>query len=411
LIGAAKHGIARPVPLVVLLAIAVVVAIVARRLRLPYTVGLVLVGVGIALAKLQIGATLTHDFIFFVILPPLLFEAALALRWRDLWADAGLLTALSTLGTVVAAAVVAFGVAIALHWPAPVALVFGALIAATDPVAVIAMFKDNGVTGRLRTLLEAESLFNDAVAAILFSLAVGIATQSVGGGASLLGWHLLFVITGGVLIGAACGGFALVLAGRTSEHSVEVALTVLAAYGSFLAAEQAGASGILATVVSGLVVGNFGIFSERSDISKKAKEFALEFWEFAAFLANSMVFPLIGVAIGATAFAPGAALSFATVIMLVLIARAVTIYPISFAFTATRQKVPMAHQHVLWWGGLRGALALALALSLPDAMPYRSEIVVTTFAVVAFSIIAQGLTMPLLLRRSAALDNARQRDD
>lgn len=401
---------ARAVPLVILLAIAVVVAIVARRLRLPYTVGLVLVGVGIALAKLQIGAALTHDFIFFVILPPLLFEAALALRWRDLWADAGLLAALSTLGTVIAAVVVAFGVTITLHWPLPVAFVFGALIAATDPVAVIAMFKDNNIAGRLRTLLEAESLFNDAAAAILFSLAMGLATESGSPDASMLSVHLLVVIVGGALIGAACGAFAIVLAGRTSEHSVEVALTVLAAYGSFLVAEQVGASGILATVVSGLVVGNLGVFSERSDISKKAKEFALEFWEFAAFLANSLVFPLIGVAIGATAFAPEAALGFGAAIVLVLIARAVTIYPLSLAFAATRQKVPMAHQHVLWWGGLRGALALALALSLSDAMPYRSEIVATTFAVVAFSIVVQGLTMPPLLRRSAVSDDARQRD-
>lgn len=389
--------------LVLLLAIAVVVAIAARRLRLPYTVGLVLVGIAIALANVRIGTALTHDFIFFVILPPLLFEAALALRWRDLWADAGILAVLSTLGTVIAAGVVGFGVALLLHWPLPVAFVFGALIAATDPVAVIAMFKDNRVTGRLRTLLEAESLFNDAAAAILFSIAVGFASPSGGADASILSGHLLVVIGGGILIGAASGVFTILLAGRTNEHSVEVALTVLAAYGSFLAAEQVGASGILATVVSGLVVGNLGVFSERNDLSKKAKEFALAFWEFAAFLANSMVFPLIGVAIGATEFAPETLFGLTAVIVLVLIARALTVYPLSFAFAATQQKVAMAHQHVLWWGGLRGALALALALSLPNAMPYRGEIVVTTFGVVAFSIIVQGLTMPLLLRRSAVL--------
>ncbi len=395
-------------PIVVLLAVAMIVAIVTRRLRLPYTVGLVLVGVAIALAKVHIGATLTHDFIFYVILPPLLFEAALALRWRDLWANAGLLTVLSTFGTMIAAALVALGVTILLHWPLSAALVFGALIAATDPVAVIAMFKDNGVAGRLRTLLEAESLFNDAAAAILFSLAVGLATENAGLDARALSGHLLLVIAGGALIGAACGGFALVVAGRTSEHSIEVALTVLAAYGSFLLAEHVGTSGILATVVSGLVVGNLGVFSERSDITKKARDFALEFWEFAAFLANSIVFPLIGVAIGATAFAQAAVLGFAVVIVLVLLARAATIYPLSLAFAATRQKVPMAHQHVLWWGGLRGALALALALSLPDAMPYRSEIVVTTFAVVAFSIVVQGLTMPLLLRKSVVREGQGQ---
>jgi CPA1 family monovalent cation:H+ antiporter len=383
---------------VVLLAIAMAVAIVARRLRLPYTMGLTLVGVAIALAKVEIGAALTHDFIFYVILPPLLFEAALALSWRDLRADAGVLLALSTLGTVIAAAFVAVGAAFLMHWPAQTAFVFGALIAATDPVAVIAMFKDNGVGGRLRTLLEAESLFNDAAAAILFSLAVGLnAGSSVNPGA--LGFGLLWSICGGALIGAACAGAAILLASRSREHLVEVALTVLAAYGAFLGAEQAHASGILATVVAGLVVGNVGVFTERANISEKAKEFALEFWDFAAFLANSAVFPLMGLAIGATVFAPGSVVLFAGVIALVLAARALCVYSISLLFARTRQKLPPSFQHVLWWGGLRGALALAFALSLPATLAHREEVIVTTFAVVAFSIIAQGLTMPLLLRR------------
>jgi CPA1 family monovalent cation:H+ antiporter len=383
---------------VVLLAIAMAVAIAARRLRLPYTMGLTLVGVGIALAKVDIGAALTHDFIFYVILPPLLFEAALALGWRDLRADAGVLLALSTLGTVIAAAFVAVGAAFLMHWPAPVAFVFGALIAATDPVAVIAMFKDNGVGGRLRTLLEAESLFNDAAAAILFSVAVGFnAASSVNAGA--IGMGLVWSICGGALIGAACAGAAILLASRSREHMVEVALTVLAAYGAFLAAEQAHASGILATVAAGLVVGNVGVFSERANISEKAKEFALEFWDFAAFLANSAVFPLMGLAIGATVFAPRSAILFAGVIVLVLAARALSVYSISLLFARTRQAVPTPFQHVLWWGGLRGALALAFALSLPQTLAHRGEVIVTTFAVVAFSIIAQGLTMPLLLRR------------
>jgi len=294
-----------------------------------------------------------------------------------------------------------------MHWPLPVAFVFGALIAATDPVAVIAMFKDNGVGGRLRTLLEAESLFNDAAAAVLFSIAVSLATQTTSLDPSAIGAGLLWMIGGGVLIGAAIGGAALLLASRSSEHVVEVALTVLAAYGAFLAAEKVHASGILATVVAGLVVGNLGVLSKRTEISEKAKAFALEFWEFAAFLANSVVFPLIGVAIGATAFTPGIAFFLIAIIALVLAARAITVYPLSLAFARTSQAVPMPFQHVLWWGGLRGALALALALSLPDTLPHHNEIIVATFAVVAFSIIVQGLTMPPLLRRLKVTEVAR----
>lgn len=397
-------------PIVLLLAIAMLVAIVARNLRLPYTVGLVLVGAGIAFARIDVGAALTHDLIYYLILPPLLFEAALALRWRDLRANAGILFVLAALGTVIAAIVVAFGTTFIMRWPWEIAFVFGALIAATDPVAVIAMFKDNGVGGRLRVLLEAESLFNDAVAAILFTVAVGLATSSASFDAGAVSANMLWSIGAGTLIGAAIGGGAILIASRSSEHTVEVALTVLAAYGAFLVAEQLHASGILATVVAGLVVGNLGVLSGRSEISEKAKAFALEFWEFAAFIANSLVFPLIGLAIGAAPFASRSALGLAAVILLVLVARAVTVYPLSLAFARSRQNVPMAHQHVLWWGGLRGALALALALSLPETIAYRAEIVVTTFAVVAFSIIVQGLSMPLLLRRSRVIGDAPQRE-
>jgi CPA1 family monovalent cation:H+ antiporter len=388
-----------PMRAVVLLAVAMLVAIVTRRLSLPYTVGLVLVGVALAVARIDIGGALTHDFIFFVILPPLLFEAALALRWRDLRADAGLLFVLATLGTLLAAAIVAWGMVALLHWPLPAALVFGALIAATDPVAVIAMFKDNGVHGRLRSLMESESLFNDAAAAIVFAIALSFAMGDGVPTPADMVMHLGYVVVGGTVIGAAVGGLMLFVAGRTTEHVIEVALTVLAAYGAFLIAEQLHASGILATVVAGLVVGNVGLASDGSTLSDRAREFAIEFWEFAAFLANSTIFPLIGVSVGAAAFTPDALPGLIAAVLFVLIGRAVTIYPLSLAFTRTKQAVPRAFQHVLWWGGLRGALALALALALPENMIYRREILVTTFAVVAFSIIVQGLTMPMLLRK------------
>ncbi len=386
-------------PMVILLAIAMVVAIIARRLKLPYTVGLVLVGLAIALARIETGAALTHDFIYYVILPPLLFEAALALHWRELLDDAGVLFTLAAFGTLIAAAMVGLGAAALMHWPLPVAFVFGALIAATDPVAVIAMFKDNAVTGRLRTLLEAESLFNDAAAAVLFSVATGLTLQTAAFDPAAIGLNLFWTIGGGVLIGGGIGGASLILASRSSEHLVGVALTVLAAYGAFLAAEQAHASGIMATVVAGLVVGNLGLSRRSLDMTDKAKTFTAEFWEFAAFLANSVVFPLIGLAVGGVTFAPKMAFLLGGVIVVVLMARALTVYPLSSAFGRTAQAVPMKFQHVLWWGGLRGALALALALSLPNAMPHRNEILLTTFAVVAFSIIVQGFTMPALLHR------------
>src|SRR5262249_21966206 len=159
----------------------------------------------IALTRVDVGWGVSRDLIYFVILPPLLFEAALNLRWRDLRADAGLLLTLSTLGTVIAAACVAIGVLFFIHWPLPAALAFGALIAATVPVAVIAMFKDNGVQGRLRTLMESESLFNDAAAAVLFGLALSFATAEAQPNMGQLAWQLGRSIAGGLVIGGSTG--------------------------------------------------------------------------------------------------------------------------------------------------------------------------------------------------------------
>ncbi|MFT3729593.1 MAG: sodium:proton antiporter [Terricaulis sp.] len=393
--------------MVELLAVAMIVAIATRRLSLPYTVGLVLVGVGIAFLNVDIGGTLTHDFIFYLILPPLLFEAALVLNGRELWENAGVVSVLATLGTLIAAAIVAVGMNLLLHWPLPAALIFGALIAATDPVAVIAMFKDNGVSGRLRTLMESESLFNDAAAAILFALALAFAVDGHFGGPVEIAQHLLLEIGGGVLIGAAVGGAAVAIAWRSTEHIVEVALSVLAAYGAFLIADGAGASGILATVVAGLIFGGFGLRGDPNIITHKGKEFAEEFWDFAAFLANSAVFPLIGVAVGGMPLNASIVLGIGVAIVLVLAGRALTIYPLSLPFSAGTQRLSLPHQHILWWGGLRGALALALALSLPETLPFRQEIELTTFGVVAFSIVVQGLSMPWLLRRLGIVDRQR----
>ena len=153
---------------VALLAVAMLVAIVARRLKLPYTVGLVVVGAALKFSRLDLGEHLTHDLIFDLILPPLLFEAALALSWRELKRDLVLILVFSTIGALAAAFFVAKGMTTLLGWPFASALVFGALIAATDPVATIAMFKDNASHGRLRLIVESESLMNDGAAAVIF---------------------------------------------------------------------------------------------------------------------------------------------------------------------------------------------------------------------------------------------------
>jgi CPA1 family monovalent cation:H+ antiporter len=382
-----------------LLVVAMLVAIVARRVRLPYTVGLVIAGGIFALLRVESGMALTQALIYLVILPPLLFEAALKLRWPDLRRDLAPVLTLTIGGVLIAAAVVAAGMVFGAGWPLRSALVFGVLIAATDPVAVIAMFKDNGVGGRIRLLVESESLFNDGVAAVLFGLAVLFA-QGYAFSPAQMGWAVLYTAVGGVLIGLLCGGVAALVAGRSKDRLVETALSVAAAYGSFLAAEHAHTSGVLATVAAGLLMGNFATADSglRRWLSPQSRKFLIEFWDFAAFLANSLVFLLIGFAVGGLPLTLSDAITDLLAILVVVLGRLLSVYPIGLLFWRSRRRVSLREQTVLWWGGLRGALALALVLSVPPSLPLRDEMVLAAFAVAAFSIVVQGLSMPLLLR-------------
>ena len=386
-----------------LLGLAILVALAARRLRLPYTVGLVLAGAALALFRVDAGLALTHDLIFDVVLPPLLFEAALNLRWNELRRDLAPVVALATIGVALCAALVAWGLVRWLGWPTESALAFGALIAATDPIAVIALLRESGVTGRLRLLIEAESLVNDGAAAVLFTLVLVWAAHdpAASGGPFAAAYAFLFIAGGGVLIGLAVGAAAVLVAGTSEDHLVETALTAVAAFGSFLVAEHLHASGVLATVAAGIVMGNLGVLAPKGfglGLTEHGRAFVLEFWEFAAFLANSLVFLLMGSAMATVDFSREGWKALAIAVGLALAGRAVAVYPLCLAFSRSRWAIPLNEQHLLWWGGLRGALALALALSLPADLPRREDILIVAFAVVAFSVLVQGLTAPFALK-------------
>ena len=382
------------VTLGLMLLTACLVAMITRRLALPYSVGLVAAGVGLALLPTDLNVPLSRNLIFTVFLPPLIFEAALHLEWAAFRRELPATLLLAFPGVMLAAGAVALGVHLLLGWSWIGASLFGVLIAATDPVSVIAAFKEMKVDSRLSLIVESESLLNDGAAAVGFGVLTSVAAGGSSSFPAVLG-ALAWTIVGGVVVG---GGVAFVLlqfAGRTVDHLVEITLTTIAAYGSFLLAEHFGMSGVLASLTAGLVVGNLGW---KGAISETSRDHVISFWDYAAFLANSIIFILIG---GHEAHQPLGVVSGAAVIaiLLVLVGRALAVYPLCLLLVPTRLRLPLPFQHVLFWGGLRGALALALALALPTTMPERQEIVVVAFAVVAFSIFVQGLTMPWLVRR------------
>lgn len=376
-----------------LLLISAVVAILTRKLRLPYSVGLVAAGIGIALLPLSLKFELTRELLFSVLLPPLIFEAAFYLSWQQLRKDLPVVLVLATLGVLLSVGVTAAGMHYFASWEWLSALVFGILIAATDPVSVIATFKEARAHGRLLLLVESESLFNDGTAAVLFAIVLELAS-----GRSLSPLHallqLLFMVGGSLLCGAVVAGLALLLTGRTEDHLVEITFTTVAAYGSFLLAEQIHLSGVLATLTAGLMMGNLG---PRGIITDRGREAVQAFWEYAAFVANSLVFLLIGMREADQSFLT-AWRPILLALLCVTFARAVAVYPCCALFAWSPLRVSRRHQHVLFWGGLRGALALALALGLPPEMPQRESVVTVSFAVVAFSVFVQGLTLTPLLR-------------
>ena len=378
-----------------LLLIATLVSMAVRRLKVPYTVGLMLTGIVLAVSPFPSDdIEITKDLIFTIFLPPLIYEAAIYIKWQELRRDLPVILTLATVGVLISAGITAVGMHYLAHWGWQSAILFGVLIAATDPVSVIATFKEAGVHGRLRLLVEAESLFNDAAAAVAFSIDLAFA---MGGSITLLGTVQTLVITiaGGIICGALVAGSVLLLAGQTDDHLIEITLTTVAAYGSFLLAEHFHLSGVLASLVAGLLTGNIGSLGSFTD---KGREGVLSFWEFIAFVVNSLIFMLIGIR--------GAYQDFSNLLLSILIAigmmfagRALAIYPLSLLFARSALKISTNHQHILFWGGLRGALALALALGLPPELPQRDAILTVAFAVVGYSIFVQGLTMVPLLRK------------
>jgi monovalent cation:H+ antiporter, CPA1 family len=388
--------------LILLLVAASVIAVVARRARIPYTVALVAGGLLLSLLRVPFLSPLqpnlrpnwlTPDVILILFLPALVFEGSVKLDRRDLLRDASPLLILANIGVLVATLITGFLVHWALGLPLLIALLFGAIISATDPISVLAIFKDLRMSKRLSVIIEGESLLNDGTAFVLFQIllaAIEAGHMTVGQGIA----HYVLAVVGGGAIGAALGYVVSRITRTIDDAEIEITLTTIVAYGSFLIAHHLHWSGVIATAAAGLMVGNYGA---KTGMSVQTRTALISFWEYLAFVMNSLIFLLIGLEVHIGAFARSwRPLLFA--IFAVLIARAWSVYalvPISNLFA---EKVPVYWQHVIVWGGLRGALALALALSLDDTFPNRVQVLDLTYGVVIFSILVQGLTIKPVLR-------------
>lgn len=380
------------IEIVEVLLIVALVAMVARRIKLPYTVALVLAGLAIALQDtLQI--ELTPELVLALFLPPLVFEAAFHLRLDQLRANLTPILALAIPGVLLSTALVGallsgFGIL-----PLPAALLFGALIAATDPVAVIAVFRAVGAPKQLTVLVEGESLFNDGTAIVIFHIMLAYVIE--GAISPVEGVIDFFVVAlGGVVIGLVLGYIAAEVIGRIDDYLIEITVTTVAAYGSYLIAESFHMSGVLAVVMAGLVIGNVG----PRGMSPTTRIVLINFWEYLAFLANSFVFILIGMNVEYDELLQFLVPALVAVVV-VLVARVITVYGLGSILRLLRRGVDTSHLHVMVWGGLRGAVSLALVLSIPLEVVERRQLLAMSFGVVLFTLLAQATTIPAVLAR------------
>ncbi|MEA2674675.1 MAG: monovalent cation:H+ antiporter, family [Chloroflexota bacterium] len=391
---------------VALLSVAAVTALITRRLRIPYTVSLVVLGI-VAGVLLPSGTIqVTPELVLLVLVPGLVFEAALRLELDDLRSTFGWMVLLAAPGVLISAAIVAIVLNLATGLPLQLGMVVGAMVAATDPVAVIATFRNLGAPRRLATLVEGESLFNDGTALVLFVVAVASVTGQVT--LAETAESVIVTVVTSVGVGLAAGWLVTRLMRLVDDHVIELTLSLAAAYGTYVLVDALRQSGIIATVAAGVVIGTYG---RSVGLSKPALEALDVVWELVAFVLTAFAFLLVGLAISFGDLL-AAAPSILWGVVAILAGRAIVVYGLLGATARLLGErtqlttVPIGWLHVMFWAGLRGAVAIAMALSLPDSFQQRSMLQEITFGVVLFTLFVQGTTAERLVARVGLVETA-----
>ncbi|WP_342561076.1 cation:proton antiporter [Paenibacillus sp. FSL R7-0345] len=402
------------IQILILLAISMAVIAIAKKWNQPYSIALVVVGLLLGflhvpvLVEAEAFITQSHVFqaiIISLFLPILLGDATLKLPFAHLREQHKPVLALAFGGTLLSFLIIGLAVYWGLGLPLIVSFTFAALMSATDPISVISIFKSLGVPKNIVTIIEGESLFNDGIAVVLFQISsVYLLSYMEMGWAGVGSGILLFLkfSLGGILIGAVMGYLFSQLIRLYDDYPLEIGFSMLLFFGSYFIAEHFHVSGVIAVAVSGLIFGNYG---SRIGMSETTKVNINSFWDVITLVANSLIFLMIGLEIRNINFTDKWLLIIAS-ILIVLAGRTLALYA-SLSFL---KNFPASWKVVLNWGGLKGSLSIALALSLPATFEGREDILVLTFSIVLFSLLVQGLSIkPLVKKMKLTGDNVMEK--
>ncbi len=378
--------------------VACLVGIAAYFSKLSYTIFLVVVGLLLSIFK-PFDIQLSKEMILFVFLPPLLFEGSLHIKLEYLRRYAWPIGILAMIGTVVSAGLIALAARTILNFGWESALLLGVILSPTDPVSVLSLFKQHGAPKGLRMILEGESVFNDGIGIVFYVILLkALSGEEVTALSGTL--EFLKIVLGGAAVGLALGYLTHIIISQINDHLTEILISLVCAYGSFVLAETFHFSGVISTALAGLLMGNLAL---RHAMSESTRESLLLTWEVLAFMSNSAVFLLIGLSVNINNLL-GSIGSILAAVAFMLLSRIAVVYgllPAANLLQSAQNKVPVAWMHAAYWGGLRGAIPVALVLGLETQFQAVQNTTLSTivFGVTVFSIVVQGITMqPLMVR-------------